>query len=51
MSVTYKLVKKGFGYVRAILMFAVALAIGTLVDGPFLKQYFPYVSFLLLLVE
>lgn len=50
MSIAYKLAKKGSGYVRAILLFAAALAIGTLVDGPFLKHYFPYVSFLLLLV-
>lgn len=31
-------------YVVAILLFALALMLSTLIDGPILKQYFPYVS-------
>ena len=37
-------------YVVAILLFTVVLIVSPMIDGPFLKAYFPYVSAILLLV-
>ena len=37
-------------YVLALVLFAIALVLSGIIDSPFLKQYFPYVSAILLLI-
>ena len=39
-----------FRFASAIVLFALALVISAVIDGPVLKQYFPYVSAILLLM-
>lgn len=45
-----KVIPKVKTFALAIMVMAVALAIGTLVNGPVWKQYFPYGSFIMLLI-
>ena len=37
-------------FILSVVMFGLALLIGTVIDGPLWKRYFPYLSFLLLLL-
>jgi membrane protease YdiL (CAAX protease family) len=37
-------------FILAIVLFALALVVSSLIDGPFLKQYFPYTSAILLAI-